>query len=132
MIRQSLQAFDEFSITYVLIGAQPKNTTLAFDVDDVLRLNCPSVLEIIWNFISKRNLSFQERLFFGRRNLQAVLDLCSSKRSSVIIADMVRMSPYLQGHAAVLKIYDMDDLLSKRYRQLSMFNTLAYNIFGTF
>jgi hypothetical protein len=132
MIRQSLRALDEFSITYVLIGAQPKNTTLASDVDDVLRLNCPSVLEIIWNFISKRNLSLQERLFFGRSNLQAVLDLCSSKRSSAIIADMIRMSPYLQGHAAVLKICDMDDLLSKRYRQLSMFKTLPYNIFGTF
>jgi glycosyltransferase involved in cell wall biosynthesis len=45
---------------------------------------------------------------------------------------MIRMCPYLQGHAAILKICDMDDLLSKRYRQLSLFPKMVYNIFGTF
>jgi glycosyltransferase involved in cell wall biosynthesis len=132
MIRQSLQALaDEFSITYVFVGAQSENTTPALDVDDVLTLNPPGVLEIMWNFISQRNLSLQERLFFSRRNLQAVSDLCRSKHSSAIIVDMVRMSPYLQAHAAVLKICDMDDLLSKRYGQLSMFQIADYNLFGT-
>jgi glycosyltransferase involved in cell wall biosynthesis len=133
MIRQSLQALaDEFSITYVLIGAQSQNATPALDVDYVLSLNRPGVIEIIWNFVSKRNLSLQERLFFSRRNLKAVLDLCRLKRSSAIIVDMIRLCPYLQGHAAILKICDMDDLLSKRYRQLSMFPTAVYNLFGTF
>ncbi len=133
MIRQSLQALaDEFSITYVLIGARSKNDKPASDVDDVLSLKRPGALEIIWNFISKRNLSLQERLFFSRRNLTAILDLCRSKRSAAIIVDMIRMCPYLQGHAAILKICDMDDLLSKRYRQLSLFPKMVYNIFGTF
>jgi hypothetical protein len=90
------------------------------------------VLEIIWNFISKRNLSLQERLFFSRRNLTAILDLCRSKGSSVIIVDMIRLCPYFHDHAAILKICDMDDLLSKRYRQLSLFPKMAFNIFGTF
>src|ERR1700730_9219443 len=121
MIRQSLQALaDEFSITYVLIGAQSQNATPALDVDYVLSLNRPGVIEIICNFVSKRNMSLQERLFFSRRNLKAVLALCRLKRSSAIIVDMIRLCPYLQGHAAILKICDMDDLLSKRYRQLSV------------
>jgi hypothetical protein len=74
MIRHSLQALaDEFSITYVLIGARSKNDKPASDVDDVLSLKRPGALEIIWNFISKRNLSLQERLFFSSRNLTAIL-----------------------------------------------------------
>ena len=133
MIRQSLQAFaDEFFITYVLIGALSENDNSASDVDDVLSLKRPGVLEIIWNFISKRNLSFQERLFFSRRNLKAILELCRSKGSSVIIVDMIRLCPYLQGHASILKICDMDDLLSKRYLQLLLLKKKDYNIFGTF
>lgn len=136
MIRQSLRSIaDEFSITYVLVGAEVENTAAALDVDDVLCLNRPGVLEIMWNVISKPKMSFQERLFFSRSNFRAITDLCSSKRSSAIIVDMVRMSPYLQAHQAhtsILKICDMDDLLSKRYRQLAKFRNAVYNPFGTF
>jgi glycosyltransferase involved in cell wall biosynthesis len=123
---------DDFSVTYVFIGARTERSTSSPDVDDVVVLSRPSMIEIIWNFIFKRKLSFQERLFFSRYNLQAIYKLCRSKSSAAIIVDMIRMSPYLQGHGAILKICDMDDLLSKRYRQLSQLQPAFYNVFGTF
>lgn len=136
MIRQSLKSLaEEFSITYVLVGAEANITEPALDVEDVVVLSRPDALEIAWNFISMPRLSLQERLFFSRRNFRAITDLCRAKCPAAVIVDMIRMSPYLyadEAHAGSLKICDMDDLLSKRYRQLANFKEHAVNPFGTF
>ena len=92
-------------------------------------LKFPSIIELIYNILFRRNFSLQENLFFSRSNLELVDQTIKSVKPDLIYVDMIRMSQYIENYN-IYKIIDIDDLLSIRYKRFM--NQKESSIFGTF
>ena len=64
-------------------------------------------------------MPFQCCLFMSRANRHALADLIKDLKPNVVMVDMVRLAPYLDGLSTYqcAKVINFDDLLSKRYRR---------------
>ena len=57
-------------------------------------------------------------LYYSQTNVNRIRQLCGEHHFDVVITDMIRTAPYIDGLEGVpVKILDMDDLLSKRYER---------------
>lgn len=131
MICQTLEAISEdFDITYCLVGEAWKATELPPTIKDLVILPGPNIVEIFFNLCLRSDLSFQERIYLRRKNLEALERVRKQKGALLVVVDMVRMAPYLPDDDTI-SICDMDDLLSTRYRQLASFELNNYSLFGT-
>ena len=132
MINQSLRAFEQiYDVTYVLIGDRVADRRSIRHVRDVIELPGPSIAEIALNVLSPHGRCLQEALFFSRRAFGRLNELLHDPTIEAVACDMVRTASYLPATGRFLTICDMDDLLSRRYEQMSALPRSAYSIFGT-
>lgn len=68
----------------------------------------------VWN----KHYPLQCALYYSRNNEERIKELCRRKQFDVVITDMIRTAPYISSFADCrIKILDMDDLLSLRYKR---------------
>ncbi|AFV05144.1 glycosyltransferase [Dehalobacter sp. CF] len=109
---------------------------IGINFSNVVYCRLPSLLYVLYNVffhsIILKRLSLQESLFFSSRIETVLDDLYLSFQPDIIICDMIRSAQYFQKYRNknVLKIFDMDDILSRRYKYLSENN--SKNIIGNF
>jgi len=83
---------------------------------------------IIRDVFSREKLPLQCLVFYNKSNVMKISETIDRIKPDVIIVDMVRLAPYIEAFtlSSALKIIDLDDLLSKRYkRQLTSLHSKA-------
>lgn len=91
----------------------------------------------IKNFLkafTDRSTSFQSALFWSENNARAIRSYCNEIGASIVILDMIRLSPYIKSLDGlnIPVVLDYDDLLSKRYeRQVGMTHGNVLGKYGT-
>lgn len=94
-------------------------------------------VEKIKNLVSKTFLRWQWpiqcSLFYSKENLKEVRAYCSELNPDYIFTDMIRTAMYYEGFSdsTAVKVLDMDDLLSKRYKRQLQSN-IKSNIAGQY
>jgi polysaccharide biosynthesis protein PslH len=78
-------------------------------------------LQIARNLIAfaRGRLSLNEALFFSPRGAEQVRELAASTGCEIVVADMIRTVPLARATGLPM-IVDLDDLLSERYRWLTL------------
>ncbi|MCM5555944.1 glycosyltransferase family 4 protein [Pleomorphomonas sp. NRK KF1] len=137
MISQGLNALNiDYDITYVYIGEKypPEIPKI---IKDVVVLKPPSPLQVLVNLISRRSAALQEALFYSPQNGRECSDIVKAVKPDILICDMVRTASYAfrvrddtSGQCPLIGC-DMDDLLSRRYKQLQTSATKV-DFFGTY
>ncbi len=99
-------------------------------------LKLPSLFSSFLNMISesfiKGKRSIQESVFYKKRIEKFLINELIKKNIDIIFADMIRTAQYFEHihRNGLLKIFDMDDMISKRYRYLRTQKDI--NILGSF
>jgi glycosyltransferase involved in cell wall biosynthesis len=90
-------------------------------ISTLTSLNRPStflsLLNVIYFSLLKRSLSIQESFFYSKHSASILLRNFVAEKPDVVFFDMIRTAPYFLDNQfnATLTIFDMDDLISKRY-----------------
>ena len=89
-----------------------------------------SKLNIVVNLLfktlfNKNHWSLQSSLYYSKANCAQMEELNNIEKYDVLFVDMIRLAPYIKyfEQLSILKVLDMGDLLSKRYkRQINSVN----------
>lgn len=98
-----------------------------------------SILNIIVNllgktFLNKNHWPLQSSLYYSKANCKVIKKINNSEHYDVLFIDMIRLAPYIKPfeQLSALKVLDMGDLLSKRYkRQINSVNNNS-NVGGAY
>ncbi len=99
-------------------------------------LKLPSLLSSFLNVIKESFIqgkkSIQESVFYRREIEEFLANELTKKNIDIVFTDMIRTAQYFEHiyEKGLLKIFDMDDMLSKRYRYLQTQKDI--NILGSF
>jgi len=99
-------------------------------------LKLPSLLSSFLNVIKESFIrgkkSIQESVFYSKEIEEFLINELTTKNIDIIFVDMIRTAQYFEHiqKKELLKIFDMDDMLSKRYRYLQIQKDI--NILGSF
>lgn len=77
---------------------------------------------------------FQCSLYYSRKNNKKLKRFCEELKPDVIIVDMIRLAPYYSAFKKLkaVKILDLDDLLSERYKRQALSGNNKADIFGNY
>lgn len=140
MILQSLRFLStEYAIDFFYFDNKEPPKSLLMELNSIInggsvsRLRLPTFLEAIISFLSRRNKSLQEHLFFSRGIIKSLDLTIANKNYDVVVFDMLRTAQYIEYlNVNAKKVVELDDLLSKRYRRLLQGSKGSSNILGTF
>ena len=102
----------------------------------VIFLKLPSLLSSFLNVIKESFIrgkkSIQESVFYRREIEEFLTNELTTKNIDIVFTDMIRTAQYFEHiyKKGLLKIFDMDDMISKRYRYLQTQKDI--NILGSF
>lgn len=105
-------------------------------IKQVKRLDRPSFFVSIFNLIVYtfllRKLSIQESFYFYKKTSSFLLSEFNKENPDIVFFDMIRTAPYFYNkqYNNALTVFDMDDMLSKRYDVLSKIENK--NLLGNF
>lgn len=103
-------------------------------IQKIYNVEAPSKVKLLFNFFDMlliKRLPIQVALFYSSKIQKRVNDIINTERPNIVMADMVRTSEYLKSFNGK-KIFDMDDMLSVRYkRQLGSKGDIV-NPFGAY
>jgi len=129
---------DEFELHLLYVGEKDiRRGRIPSYVKSAEVLDRPSYQETIGNFLRfGLNRSLQERLFFSGHILSRIREKIKEIRPDIVFFDMIRMGQYAlsipEWSPNSLKIIDLDDLLSLRYRRLSAKQVSGADLLGEF
>jgi len=107
-----------------------------YNIKEITFLKLPALLLVITNIIRYSLLfkkkSIQESVFYNKKIEKFLLREIFLKNIDIVFTDMIRTAQYYE-HVQkenILKIFDMDDMISKRYQYLK--EQRDVNILGNF
>lgn len=108
-----------------LEGDQDKEIALRdkpYFIDKIYFASEISVLTKIKNILFKslwsKHYPLQCALYHSKNNFEKIYELCKNQKYDVVITDMIRTAQYISSFIdCKIKILDMDDLLSLRYKR---------------
>lgn len=107
-----------------------------YQLKEVVFLKLPSLLSSLLRIIRKsfvqRERSIQENIFYSKKIEEFLLNELTEKKIEVVFADMIRTAQYFEYMTgeSLLRIFDMDDMISRRFEYLQTQNDI--NILGSF
>ena len=105
-------------------------------LEQVTFLKLPSLLSSFLNVIKESFIrgekSIQESVFYRREIEKFLTNKLTTKDIDIVFTDMIRTAQYFEhtDKKLLLKIFDMDDMISKRYRYMQTQKNI--NILGSF
>lgn len=128
MISQTIE-FLKCDFNLVVFFFEKKNNTNQCDEYHSIFLSFPNMFEVIKNMIFRSNKSLQENLFYSKKAQKLIDQKIAELKPDIIICDMVRTAQYIE-NKPLKKLLDMQDLLSKRYK--NFYINQYTNILGAF
>jgi len=107
-----------------------------YQLKEVIFLELPSLLSSLLRVIKEsfiqRERSIQESIFYSKKVEEFLLNELTKKKIEIVFADMIRTAQYFErmNREGLLKIFDMDDMISRRYEYLQTQRDV--NILGSF
>lgn len=101
-------------------------------------LKPPTILEKGWNILGKslikRNWPVQVGLYYSRSNQKIIDKYIYDEKPDIIICDMARTAQYLINSIPnkSIKILDMDDLISERYKRQILSEDIGIDAIGAY
>jgi len=91
-----------------------------------------SLLRVLNGSLIQHKKSIQENIFYSRAIEKFLVNELYTKNIDIIFTDMIRTAHYFEyiNKKGILKIFDMDDMISKRYKYLQAQKDI--NILGSF
>lgn len=110
-------SFFEKGQTISDINNQPDFVNMIFPAKKVHLLD--KAKNVIRDIFRKNKLPLQCLLYYSKSNVKEIAKIVERIKCDVIIVDMVRLAPYIEAFSGfpALKIIDLNDLLSKRYKR---------------
>lgn len=103
-------------------------------IDKLYTVKCPSSIEILKNCITKvifKGYPLQVALFYSLKIKHKLNSIIEEENPDILISDMVRTSEYFKDYTTT-KIFDMDDMLSVRYKSQLESEGKLMNPFGVY
>ena len=109
-------------VTLAIVGpAEPGHGSSRLCGGSVEYLGRPGLFRILLNvaaYYTRRKMSLNECLYFSPRVLEEIRRIAVDNRCELVVADMIRTALYA-GSLGLPWVLDLDDLLSKRYADMT-------------
>ena len=134
MIAQSLKFVSQCYETHLMCFCGKSDTVDESKIKDLglqntVFIKIPGFLNFIKNVLILRR-SFQECLYFSRKNQKIIDNYIALVKPDLIICDMIRTGQYISRND-IPYIVDLDDILSIRYKKMLLGNN-NYSVLGTY
>lgn len=104
-------------------------------INKIYKLKNPSgkakIKNLILNTIIKQKYPIQVSLFYDKKIQSIIQNIIEDENPDIVMCDMIRTSEYLK-HVKLLKILDMDDMISIRYERQMKSSSEDINPFGAY
>jgi len=115
VLRTGIEALQKLGIKITIVCFA--NTEIRAEGIKAYSFGSPSPRDILSALFSSvvRGYPVNERIYVNKKKMQRLVELVKKEGPDFIFADMIRMAPYAQA-TELPTIFDLDDLLSLRYR----------------
>lgn len=137
MILQTLAFLKEYKIVFfvprhvISEDFDEEEIAAKLGVFKVVALPSPNATDSFFNFFFRR-LSFQESMFYKKSSESIIQSEIKIFNPSVAIFDMLRMGTYAESFSQVVKVLEIDDMLSLRYRRMLSHSYPGFDLLGTY
>lgn len=92
------------------------------------------IINVIYYSLGKKKWPLQCSFFYSKENARVISDYCDEIKPDVIFTEMIRTATYIDAFRdkAIIKIANLDDLLSKRYIRQCTSKFSNANVAGAF
>lgn len=106
-------------------------------IERSIALKRPSSIEFIYNLLVKtffrRKFPIQTSMMYSRHSIRLFKKEIDRIKPDIVVCDMIRLVPYIDTKdTPYIKILDMDELISKRYRKQIESGFLDGNVLGQY